>query len=255
MQGNAAARSRFAAAVLAIALAATASGGCYTARMKRMEFMLDSLLVRADSAQGGNTAAFRRLRQDLDEQRETLYSIRAGSNVTSSDLVARLEELSAKLDDTATRLGEPSRPARTYTPPDTAAGGATAAAASGADADYLYEQAARDFTQGRFEMALAGFRELVAGFPGHDLADNGLYGVGESYYALARYDSAATAYEEVEQRYPRGDRVASALYKLGVVYQRQGDADKARATFTRLREKYPRSGEAKLAEERLRELD
>ena len=88
----------------------------------------------------------------------------------------------------------------------------------------------------------------------HDLADNGLYGVGESYYALARYDSAATAYREVEERYPRGDRVASALYKLGVVEQKLGHTKEARDAFTRLREKYPRSGEARLAEERLREL-
>jgi TolA-binding protein len=72
---------------------------------------------------------------------------------------------------------------------------------------------------------------------------------------LARYDSAGTAYREVESRYPRGDRLPAALYKLGMVNQKLGDKAEARKVFTRLREKFPRSGEAKLAEERLRELD
>ena len=244
------------AALLALLLLLPlASGGCYTRRMARMEGTLDTLRWQVDSLHQDQGTAWRQVERDLQEQRDLLLSLKAGTNVASNELVDRIEELSAKLDDTVDRVsrvsGSPSRAIPAPTPQDTAG----AAAAGGLAAEDLYEQGARDFTQGRFEMALGGFRSLLAAYPDHELADNALYGVGESYYALARYDSAGTAYREVESRYPRGDRLPAALYKLGMVNQKLGDKAEAKKVFTRLREKFPRSGEAKLAEERLRELD
>ena len=119
----------------------------------------------------------------------------------------------------------------------------------------MYEQAARDFTQGRFELALSEFRDLLNAYPDHELSGNALYGVGESFYALAEYDSAEVAYQGVVERYSRSEKVPAALYKLGMSYQKMGRESEAKETFERLRQEYPRSGEAILAEERLNELD
>jgi tol-pal system protein YbgF len=209
--------------------------------------------------------ALTQMRRDLGEQREILLSLKAGNNTTSKELVDRLEELSNKLDDTVQRMGSlryqsplPIRASGDTAYIGTSGGGAMGSApppsASGADVEAMYEQAAKDFTQGRFELALSGFRGLLAAAPDHELADNALYGVGESFYALAKYDSAQVAYQQVESRYPKGDRVPAALYKLGMTYEKLGDKPGARATFMRLQQHYPRSGEAKLAEERLKEL-
>ena len=240
------ARARAMAVVLALA---AASGGCYTKRMQRMEFSLDALHAQTDSVGTANATALAQMKRDLGEQRELLLSLKAGSNAGSKELVDRIEEISAKLDDMVNRMATgsaasvraPGDTTRVYTPP-------------AGDAEAMYEQAAKDFTQGRFELALAGFRALLAQYPRHELADNALYGVGESFYALARYDSAQVAYHQLEERYPGGDRVPAALYKLGMTYAKLGDKAEARGTFTRLRQKFPRAGEAKLAEERLREL-
>jgi tol-pal system protein YbgF len=250
--------ARARAAALALLLLLPMLSGCYTRRMVRMEHTLDTLRWQVDSLHQGQTTAWRQVERDLAEQRELMLSLKAGTNVASKELVDRIEELSAKLDDTVDRVsrvsGAPARVPPAAAPADTAAAAAVAAA-GGMAAEDLYEQAARDFTQGRFEMALGGFRTLLAAYPDHELSDNALYGVGESYYALARYDSAGVAYRQVESRYPQGDRVPAALYKLGMVHQKLGDKAEAKTVFTRLREKYPRSGEAKLAEERLRELE
>jgi tol-pal system protein YbgF len=243
-----AARASLLALLLLLPLA---SGGCYTRRMARMECTLDTLRWQVDSLHQSQSTAWRQIESDLQEQRDLMLSLKAGTNVASNELVDRIEELSAKLDDTVDRVSRVAPgAARAATPADTA----RTAAAGGLAAEDLYEQAARDFTQGRFEMALVGFRTLAAAYPDHELADNALYGVGESYYALARYDSAGAAYREVESRYPRGDRVPAALYKLGMVHEKLGDKAEAQRVFEHLREKFPRSGEAKLAEERLREL-
>lgn len=244
--------ARARALILFLAVAAT-SGGCYTARMQRMETSLGTLQTKADS----DSVALSDMRRALAEQKEILLSLKAGSNTTSKELVDRLEELSSKLDDTVQRMSNMRSPIPVRAPGDTTYIGTVptgTSSISSDDAEGMYEQAAKDFTQGRFELALSGFRTLLSVAPNHELADNALYGVGESFYALARYDSAQVAYQQVEQRYPKGDRVPAALYKLGMTYEKLGDKPGARATFQRLQQKYPRSGEAKLADERLKEL-
>jgi len=246
--------ARARALILLLSMGA-ASGGCYTARMQRMEQSLGTLQTKADT----DSVALADLRRDLAEQKEILLSLKAGSNTTSKELVDRLEELSSKLDDTVQRMSaigvRTSIPSAA--PGDTSwrvTSGPPASTASAGDIEGMYEQAAKDFTQGRFELALSGFRALLDAAPNHELADNALYGVGESYYALAKYDSAQVAYQQVESRYPKGDRVPAALYKLGMTYEKLGDKAGAKATFQRLQQKYPRSGEAKLADERIKEL-
>src|SRR5262249_43394569 len=247
--------ARARALILLLSMGA-ASGGCYTARMQRMETSLGTLQTKADT----DSVALAQMRRDLAEQRDILLSLKAGSNTTSKELVDRLEELSSKLDDTVQRMSSMGSRMSSYSQPDTsrsyvgAGPSVNPPAVSGGDAEAMYEQAAKDFTQGRFELALSGFRTLLAAAPNHELADNALYGVGESFYALARYDSAQVAYLQVESRYPKGDRVPAALYKLGMTYEKLGDKTSARATFMRLQTRYPRSGEAKLADERLKEL-
>jgi tol-pal system protein YbgF len=245
------ARRRLAAALAVLSLMPLAAGGCYTRRMARMESTLDTLRLQVDSLSAGQATALGQVQRDLEEQRELLLSLKAGTNVASKELVDRIEELSAKLDDTVERVSHVSGSSSRV---PVSAPSDTTGAAGGISATDLYEQAARDFTQGRFEMALSGFRALLADYPDDELSDNALYGVGESYYALARYDSAGAAYRELESRFPHGDRVPAALYKLGMVHQKLGQRDEARQAFERLRARFPRSGEAKLAEERLREL-
>lgn len=236
-------------------LLAFTQSGCYTKRMARMEGTLDTLQMAVDVLTQNQAEAVARLQESIEQQQELMHSMRAGSNLASKDIIDRMEILSAKLDDTADRLWRMGAGFQ-YVPP---AGGDSAGVPTAlpvdADPQALYEQAAKDFTQGRFEMALMEFRQLVAGAPGHNLADNAQYGIGESFYALAQYDSAEVAYKSVETAYPRGDKVPAALYKLGMTYEKQGKISESKETFLRLRQEYPRSGEALLAEERLKELE
>lgn len=247
-----------------VILVSLPNGGCATARMERMEGKIDTLGLSIDSLKVNQAIAMQQLQEAVAQQEDLLHSLRAGSNVASQDMVDRIEELSAKLDDTAERLARTSR--RTDLAVAAGVGVVVGAAGAGADsagvvpppgvdAQTMYELAARDFTQGRFELALDEFRMLIAAYPTHELADNAMYGVGESFYALASYDSAEVAYKDVQSQYPDGDKVPASLYKLGMTYQKMGQTQDAKETFSRLSQEYPRSGEATLAEERISELD
>ena len=66
---------------------------------------------------------------------------------------------------------------------------------------------------------------------------------------------AAVEYRQVVEAWPSGDKVPAALYKLGVTYQKMNLSAEAKTTYSTLVEQHPRSGEAKLAAERLRELE
>jgi len=115
----------------------------------------------------------------------------------------------------------------------------------------MYDQAAQDLTQGRYDLALQGFREFVSRYPKAELADNAQYGVGESFFARSQFDSAAAEYARVEVQYPQGDKVPAALYKLALSQEKLGRPTDSRATLERLVRRFPLSGEAQLAKERL----
>jgi tol-pal system protein YbgF len=235
------------------------STGCYTKRMEMMQGSIDTLRLEVEGMQAAQEVALRQLQSNLDEQENLIHALRAGSNVASQDMVDRIEMLSAKLDDTAERIARLTRRYGMASLPaiagDSLATLPEGEMQPGVDAQTMYEQAARDFTQGRFELALSEFRDLLMAYPNHELSGNALYGVGEAFYALAEYDSSEVAYKGVVERYPRSEKVPAALYKLGMSYQKMGRDSDAKETFERLRQEYPRSGEAILAEERLNELE
>jgi tol-pal system protein YbgF len=147
--------------------------------------------------------------------------------------------LEGKLDEAMGRIQQVSQ--RSAPPP----------AAGGGDPNQLYDQAAQDLTQGRYALALDGFREFLRRFGTSELADNAQYGVGECFFAQSHFDSSATEYQRVEERYPSGDKVPAALYKLALSRERLGDVAATRKTLEDLVKRFPNSGEAQLARDRL----
>jgi len=108
-----------------------------------------------------------------------------------------------------------------------------------------------DLTQGRYAMALTGYRNFLTKNPDADLADNAQYGAGECFFAQARFDSALVEYKQVGTRWPSGDRAPAALYKVGLCQERLGRKDEAKQTFEDLVKRFPQSGEAQLARDRI----
>ena len=266
--------------LLVLAAAIAVLPGCYAKRFKRMDLELAALGERADSLQAEQArtrAELADVRATVAAHEQTMRSLRAGSQTRSEELVGRIEQLESRLEDQGKQLDDlsgrvhtrssvmdslmtPATGSQTGKPPagKTPAGKAPVSANPSSvkvDPTAAYDQAVLDFTQGRFPLALGEFRAFVAANGTTDLADNAQYGVGESFYAVGQYDSAAAAYRDVVEKWPEGDKVPAALYKLGIAYQKSNRSPEARTTFRTLIDKYPRSGEARLAEERLKEMD
>ena len=142
---------------------------------------------------------------------------------------------------------------------------ASSRAATSATAEESYQAAYLDFSRGRYELAMSGFRDFLRRYPDSPLADSAQYGIGESYYSVAaaatsqgQTDKATRALEQAVQEfrkviviYPRGSKVPSALYKEAVSLTDLKQMALARARLQYLVDHFPQSEEAPLAKERL----
>jgi tol-pal system protein YbgF len=228
------------AAVLALAAALS---GCYAPQIVLLKSGLDSLRTVVDTLVVRDSIAYAAIdqtRREIVGQRDILLSTRASTGSTTQELYEQMGRLEGKLDEVMGRFQQLTQ--RAAAPP---------AQPAGPDPNQLYEEAARDLTQGRYAMALRGFRDFVQRFPTSDVADNAQYGVGECFFAQAMFDSAATEYARVGTTYPTGDRVPAALYKLAVTQEKLKRTAEAKDTLADLVKRYPLSGEAQLARERL----
>lgn len=145
---------------------------------------------------------------------------------------------------------------------------ASSRAAAGATAEESYQAAYLDFSRGRYELAMSGFRDFLRRYPDSPLADSAQYGIGESYYSVAtaattqgQTDRATRALEQAVQEfrkvlviYPRGSKVPSALYKEALSLTELKQTALARARLQYLVDHFPQSEEAPLAKERLAAL-
>jgi tol-pal system protein YbgF len=217
-------------------------GGCYAPQMALLKSGLDSLRTAVDTLVVRDSiayAAVEETRREIASQRDVLLSTRASSGSTTQELFEQMGRLEGKLDEVMGRFQQVSQRPSAPPPP------------SGPDPNQLYDEAAQDLTQGRYGMALTGFREFVRRFPDGELADNAQYGIGECFFAQAQFDSAAAEYARVGETFPAGDRVPAAMYKLALSQEKLKKSAEAKKTLSDLVARFPLSGEAQLARERL----
>ena len=233
--------------------------GCYTTQMALLKSGLDSLRTEVAAMDARDEVTARTLedtRRDLAEQRDLLLSTKATTSSSARETDETLARLEGKLDDIMARFRivteRAAKPADT--PPATTPGTTPPNATPGTlskGPNETYDQAVADLTQGRYGLALTGYRDFMARFPDSPLGDNAQYGAGECFFAQAQFDSALVEYQRVDARFPKGDRAPASLYKVGLCQERLGRTMDARRTFDDLIQRFPQSGEAQLARERI----
>ncbi len=234
---------RLAAIVLVIAVGALP--GCYTPRLVKMQASLDTLRMVVDTLQVRNQVSYelvQSMRADVAEQKDILLSTRATTGSTTQELFDQMSRLNERLGEALARFGQQSQRQSTPSNPN---------APAGANPNQLYDQASQDLTQGRYAVAIQGFRDFAKAFPTSELADNAHYGAGEGFFALSKFDSAATEYGLVVRDHPTGDRTPAALYKLALSEEKLNKSDDSKKHLEELVKRFPDSGEAQLARERL----
>lgn len=128
------------------------------------------------------------------------------------------------------------------------------AAANAPPPDVLYNNALRDYTGGKNDLASQEFSDYLKFYPNTDLAGNCYFYLGEIQFRAANYQQAVQSYDQVLQNFPSGNKAASAQLKKGFALIELGKQDDGVSELRHVVQRYPHSPEALQARERMRKL-
>jgi tol-pal system protein YbgF len=103
----------------------------------------------------------------------------------------------------------------------------------------LYERAYGYLLQKDYSTAESTFETFLKRHPGHQLAGNAQYWLGETFYVRGQYRAAAAAYLKGYKDYTKSQKAPESLVKLAMSLQRLGQKDAACSSFTEFATKYP----------------
>jgi tol-pal system protein YbgF len=118
----------------------------------------------------------------------------------------------------------------------------------------VYNTSYADYLKGSFELAIDGFKLYRETFPDSPLADNALYWIGECQYSLRKFTEAIDEFNNLILNYPQSDKVAASYLKKGLSLAELKQKDEALVVFRLLVSKFPLEEEAKIAQEKIKEL-
>jgi len=111
----------------------------------------------------------------------------------------------------------------------------------------LYNQAYNDYLKGQYDLAIAGFEDVLKKFPDSSRSSHAQYWIGRSHSTNKDYRRAVTAYEIVIADYPKSDKAPAAFFEVALAHAELGEITKARERFQQVIEQYPQSNEASRA--------
>jgi TolA-binding protein len=189
-----------------------------------------------------------RLDQSNDDTRAIRESVTALSN--------RMNALDNKLADISSAIRSAAAAAAPPPPPASADGTPAAPAPPpGVSAESLWQNAFRDYSSGKDELAMSEFTDYLKYFPQQtESAAAAQFYIGNIYDRAMQYDDAVQAFDAVLERYPENPKTPDALYQKGVDLQKAGRKTDALTEYKDFLAKYPSHSLAAHAQEHIREL-
>lgn len=126
------------------------------------------------------------------------------------------------------------------------AGGASSAASgpSSADPEQQYTSAFNLLRTNNYPAAQVALQDFIKKNPGHELAGNAQYWLGETFYVRGNYKQAAVSFLDGYRKYPKNAKAPDNLLKLGLTMGQLGKNKEACAAFGKLKSEYPRASDA-----------
>lgn len=136
------------------------------------------------------------------------------------------------------------------TPPN----GGQAAGPPPISSETLYQNALRDYTSGKYDLARQEFSDYIKNFPSNDLASNAQFYLGEIYFAQNDFKNAIPAYDLVITNYPHSFKSAASLYQKASAELELGMHASASRDLRDVVRRFPGTDEARRAQGRLHEI-
>jgi TolA-binding protein len=200
--------------------------------------------------------------QDMLDMRDDMYQLLTKLNEVQRNqadlsskmdtLVGKMDMLGSKLEETQNRMSllgqrlddvETNLSQRTGKLFEQLSGTALNAGPMPSD---LYRMAYGDFSAGKYDLAIAGFKSYLEKYATGALADQAQYYIGESSYAKSDWQAALDGFDAVEKHYPTSALIPAVRLKKAACLEQLGKKDEAKVLLQALA-----SAEALTAREKL----
>lgn len=177
-----------------------------------------------------------------------------------ADLTVQLNKVQQQLSDVNLALKVLQTPAAPPPPPPgsdptaTAAPGATAPALPPVPAATLYNNATRDMSGGKADLAAGEFADFVKFYPDDPNAPAAQFYIGQIHYSQNKLDQAVMDFDAVLERFGDNKMTPEALFMKGMALKQNGQREAGASEFRLLIRKYPRNERAAQATEQLRAM-
>ena len=223
--------------LLALILSPLLLSGCLATSQEMLDMRDDmyQLLLKLNEVQ--------RNQADLSAKMDTMVGKMDMLGSKLEETQNRMSLLGQRLDDVETNITQ-----RTGKLFEQLSGSAMNAGPMPSD---LYRMAYGDFSSGKYDVAITGFKSYLEKYATGSLADQAQYYIGESYYAKSDWANALAGFDAVEKTYPKSTLLSAVRLKKAACLEQQGKSADAKTLLQSLVKDYPASAEAQTAREKL----
>jgi TolA-binding protein len=238
--------------LLFIATVLMLSTGCSSITMLRTQ-ELRAVQSKVDSLETELSSQQEQIIKTQKQNTEMLRLIRADQQVRFGELDRQVSALSNSISESQARLSQIDEKTREIKQAweERARADSLTDAAQVEEIENLFDVARKDFTAGRYDIALAGFQDLYNRFPDSDRGDDAAYWIAECQYAQRNYAQAEEAYKNYLKSYPEGRNTCVSLFKLGLVFDNQKREKAHEMVWRKLLEQCPDAEEAAAVKARM----
>jgi tol-pal system protein YbgF len=190
----------------------------------------------------------------IEEKIQTAQGATEQTNYRLDRMTQQLTQTQHDVDELKAGAARAAAAPPAAVPPMPSSGGEMTVQPGSEDPMQTYQAAYRDYQQGHYDLAVAGFRDFAAKNPNSELSANAAYWIGESLYSQKKYRDAIQQFESVVTKYPRSDKVAGALLKKGYAYIALNEKSQGIVQLQYVVHEHPTSPEAALARQKLTSL-
>jgi TolA-binding protein len=191
----------------------------------------------------------------IDQMADDLRS----TSVNIADLVRKVDKLNARLDDVSNAMRSMQAPPQAPPPagatgvPGVPGGTAPQSQVPAVSSEVAWQNAFRDYSTGKQELAMQEFNDIVKNYPGTDTAASAQYYIGYLYFNAQQYEDAVKAFD-VLLTFNENSKTQDALYYKGVALLKAGHNTLAADTLKEFLRRYPTNEHGDQAKKDLRLL-
>jgi TolA-binding protein len=200
--------------------------------------------------QGKMIAPVATLGTKVDQVSDDFRSVR--ENIAG--LASRLGALDAKLADISSAVRTLAAPPPPPPAPATTSTPTVPGPPPGVSAESLYQNAFRDYSSGKDDLAMDEFTQYLKFFSQTENGPAAQYYIGAIYDRAKQYSDAVDAFDAVLERFPENPKTPDALYMKGVDLMKDGRRADASTEFKSFLKRYPNHDLAAKVQAQLRTM-